>query len=166
MTKSKKVPTKSLEKQLATWKREVPEVYDEIMEIAQIHGVLTKTGKITTAKKAQKRLAQFKSEYENKFGSYSKAKKHYRKAYKKLWSEDRPKGGFKQFMREEILYSELIQELFNSFNSESAYEEYIYLESLPRKDAIERLQKELLEHKIFPAIEYKKTYGDYEPPFD
>lgn len=166
MAKAKTVATKSLEKQLATWKREVPEVYAEIMEIAQIHGVVTKTGKITTAKKAQKRLAQFKSEYESKFGSYSKAKKHYQKAYKKLWREDRPKGGFKQFMREEISYSKLVQDLFDSFSSESAHEEYVYLESLPRKEAIERLQQELSENRIFPATEYKEIYGDYEPPFD
>ena len=75
------------------------------------------------------------------------------------------KGSFKKYIAEQYSYSQLINELFENFSSDEAYEEYVYVESLSKEVAIERLKKEIAEHRIFYAEEYIEQYGDYEPPF-
>ena len=42
-------------------------------------------------------------------------------------------------------------------------EEYLYSSSLNKREAIERLQKEIAERRILPAEDYINKYGTFKP---
>ena len=164
-SKQKKLSLTQLQKQLETWEKMQPDIYEDIISSAKVRGIVLKSGKISKSKKKQKQVASFISEYQNKYGSYSSYAKKRKLAFQSYKEETGYKGSFKKYIAEQYSYSQLINELFENFPSDEAYEEYVYVESLPKEVAIERLKKEITEHRIFYAEEYIKQYGDYEPPF-
>lgn len=164
-SKQKKLSLTQLQKQLETWEKMQPDIYEDIISSAKSRGIVLKSGKISKSKKKQKQVASFISEYQNKYGSYTSYSKKRKLAFKSYKEETGYKGSFKKYITEQYQYSQLINELFENFSSDEAYEEYVYVESLPKEVAIERLKKEIAEHRIFYAEEYIEQYGDYEPPF-
>lgn len=164
-SKQKKLSLTQLQKQLETWEKMQPGIYEDIISSAKVRGIILKSGKISKSKKKQKQVASFTSEYQNKYGSYTSYSKKRKLAFQSYKEETGYKGSFKKYIAEQYQYSQLINELFENFSSDEAYEEYVYVESLPKEVAIERLKKEIAEHRIFYAEEYIKQYGDYEPPF-
>lgn len=164
-SKQRKLSLTQLQKQLETWEKMQPEIYEDIISSAKIRGIVLKSGKISTAKKKQKQVASFMTEYQNRYGSYSSYSKKRKSAFQAFKEETGYKGSFKKYISEQYQYSQLITELFANFSSDEAYEEYVYVESLPIDKAIERLRKEIAEHRILVAEEYLEQYGDYEPPF-
>ena len=164
-SKQKKLSLTQLQKQLETWEKMQPDIYEDIISSAKVRGIVLKSGKISKAKKKQKQVASFISEYRNKYGSYSSYAKKRKLAFQSYKEETGYKGSFKKYIAEQYSYSQLITELFENFSSDEAYEEYVYVESLPKEVTIERLKKEIAEHRIFYAEEYIEQYGDYEPPF-
>ena len=164
-SKQKKLSLIQLQKQLETWEKMQPDIYEYIISSAKARGIVLKSGKISKSKRKQKQVASFTSEYQNKYGSYSSYMKKRKSAFQSYKEETGYKGSFKKYIAEQYQYSQLINELFENFSSDEAYEEYVYVEALPKEAAIERLKKEIAEHKIFYAEEYIEQYGDYEPPF-
>ena len=164
-SKQKKLSLTQLQKQLETWEKMQPDIYEDIISSAKVRGIVLKSGKISKSKKKQKQVDSFTSEYQNKYGSYTSYSKKRKSAFHAYKEETGYKGSFKKYIAEQYSYSQLISELFENFSSDEAYEEYVYVESLPKEVAIERLKKEIAEHRIFYAEEYIKQYGDYEPPF-
>ena len=164
-SKQKKLSLTQLQKQLETWEKMQPDIYEHIISSAKARGIVLKSGKISKSKKKQKQVASFTSEYQNKYGSYTSYSKKRKLAFQSYKEETGYKGSFKKYIAEQYKYSQLISELFENFSSDEAYEEYVYVESLQKEVAIERLKKEIAEHRIFYAEEYIKQYGDYEPPF-
>lgn len=164
-SKQKKLSLTQLQKQLETWEKMQPGIYEDIISSAKVRGIILKSGKISKSKKKQKQVASFTSEYQNKYGSYTSYSKKRKSAFQSYKEETGYKGSFKKYIAEQYQYSQLINELFENFSSDEAYEEYVYVESLPKEVAIERLKKEIAEHRIFYAEEYIEKYGDYEPPF-
>ena len=164
-SKQKKLSLTQLQKQLETWEKMQPDIYEDIISSAKVRGIVLKSGKISKSKKKQKQVASFTSEYQNKYGSYTSYSKKRKLAFQSYKEETGYKGSFKKYIAEQYQYSQLISELFENFSSDEAYEEYVYVESLQKEVAIERLKKEIAEHRIFYAEEYIKQYEDYEPPF-
>ena len=164
-SKQKKLSLTQLQKQLETWEKMQPDIYEHTISSAKARGIVLKSGKISKSKKKQKQVASFTSEYQNKYGSYTSYSKKRKLAFQSYKEETGYKGSFKKYIAEQYQYSQLISELFENFSSDEAYEEYVYVESLQKEVAIERLKKEIAEHRIFYAEEYIKQYGDYEPPF-
>lgn len=164
-SKQRKLSLTQLQKQLETWEKMQPDIYEDIISSAKVRGIILKSGKISKSKKKQKQVASFTSEYQNKYGSYTSYSKKRKLAFQSYKEETGYKGSFKKYIAEQYQYSQLINELFENFSSDEAYEEYVYVESLPKEAAIERLKKEIAEHRIFYAEEYIEKYGDYEPPF-
>lgn len=164
-SKQKKLSLTQLQKQLETWEKRQPGIYEDIISSAKVRGIVLKSGKISKSKKKQKQVASFTSEYQNKYGSYTSYSKKRKLAFQSYKEETGYKGSFKKYIAEQYQYLQLINELFENFSSDEAYEEYVYVESLQKEVAIERLKKEIAEHRIFYAEEYIKQYGDYEPPF-
>lgn len=168
--KIKSVPVKELNRQLATWKREFPSIYEDIERLAKEQGILTKSGKITQNKAKSKKVKLFKEQYKQQYGSYTswkqktktrlKAQIEYEKTLPK-----KERKSWKQIEQERTEYNELLDEFFKIFSGDDkdkTYEEFVYLERMDRTTAIKRLKDEIEQQTILPPIkEYKSKYGDF-----
>lgn len=160
-----------LENQLATWKRENRTIYNQYLEKAKEQGLITKRGKVSRAKRKSKALKEFSKD----FKSYSVTVKEQRekyKEYKKTLSRNEQKelsktGGFKKYMTENVEYSNLVRELFETIRpSSQARNTFDLTEDMTREEAISYLKKLLYGTTGNQAEEYKKQNGDYKPPFE
>ena len=61
-SKQKKLSLTQLQKQLETWEKMQPDIYEDIISSAKARGIVLKSGKISKAKKKQKQVASFISE--------------------------------------------------------------------------------------------------------
>lgn len=169
LNKREKTRIQSMQKQLDTWKTKRPDIYKDILMFGQAKGVLSKKGKVTSAIKKQKLLQEFQQQYKEMYGSYSKWRKEQVKNFRiaKKKGISRGSKSWEEYYNYNHEFSELVEELFNTFASTIAYEEYQYLMDLDMNQAIERLKDTLSEGKILPPIEeYESKYGDFESPFD
>lgn len=159
---------KQFYRQLKTWKREDRDIYEKIIDKANMMNVITKRGKISEAKNNKQKVNNFLSWYEDKVGSYSsyikKAKERMYKEYSREEIKEK-RLTVKEYARKSKELNDLILELFEKFPSSSAYEELQYIKTLDKTISIERLEKELALLQILPAQEYLKEHGNFNPPF-
>lgn len=160
-----------LESQMATWKRENRTMYESYMEKAREQGIITKRGKVSRAKAKSKALQEFSKD----FKSYSKAEKEQRekyKEYKKTLSRDEQKelsksGGFKKYMAENLEYSALVKELFETIRpSTQARNTFDLVETMTRDEAITYLKGLLYGNVSNQAESYKEMYGGFDSPYE
>lgn len=155
-----------IQRQLETWRKsEEKAIYNELEQLARSEGILTKTGKISTSKKNEKRLKEFTRKYKQKYGSYSSFEKKQREKWKESIKDTGVNQTFREFkqqQRDEREYSKLINRLFEEFaDSDSAREIFDYVEFLPVDEAIDYLLSVLNSNNQ----EYYGSDEDYEPPF-
>ena len=145
---ARKISDTTLKKQLKTWEKKSPEKFAEIKEYAEKHGLLTKTGKISTAKKNKKRLEKFKEGYKEKYGSYSSYEKERRERfnrYKEKHKDDSIKNS-KEFEKLEKKVSSLYDEYRQHYNKDDpkSVDEFSLLYQLDLDEKIEYMS-EMLE---------------------
>lgn len=159
----------TLQNQLDTWKAKRPDIYKDILMFGQAKGVIGKKGDITKNLRKQNLVREFQQQYKDMFGTYSGWRKEQIKNYRIAKKKGLTRGArsWEEYYNMNHEFSELVEELFNTFASTIAYEEYQYLMSLDITTAIARLNETLEEGKILPPIEeYESKYGDFESPFD
>lgn len=105
-----KLTIKRLVTQLHTWKRENREIYNQIMGIAEMLGLLTKRGNISIDKRKKEAHKQLIEKYKQDYGSYTSYMKRYSEKSQKI---KRPKGmTVKQYVQKVVSAKEKINNFF------------------------------------------------------
>lgn len=170
-----------LNRQLKTWKDEMPEIYKEIMQYAEMQGIALGrnsrlNGKfVSSAKKKARKLAKFAEQYQNEYGSYSaweaKTKRRIKYLKNRYFGEtDYSTYGdnWKEIWKSINRFNELADQLWEMFGSNASGEtadEIAYLKTLPYQQAVRRMEKEIKEGRLLGIEDYKNQYGDYESPY-
>ena len=107
----KQLTAKQINKQLQTWRKNVPDVYAQIMTRAKQEGALTPSGNITSKKEGE----WFRKWYSDYKGSYTES-------IKKISQKE----GVKKDIAQKILElatrkSDIINQLFDTYSSDQAY---------------------------------------------
>lgn len=170
----KKPKTKQLEISINAWK-DYKEVYESILDLADMYGVLKRGGNInhggksfhiSTARTNWINTTNFIKAFNEQFKPKSVKLKQLREKYKSQYSlneiKENGKDGFKQFVSNEIVYSSYVRELFNYFPSKEARQEFDYTNNINRASAINELRNYLNGSKSGNNIyvsEYVDKYG-------
>ena len=107
----KQLTAKQINKQLQTWRKNVPEMYAQIMTRARQEGALTPSGNITSKKDGE----FFRNWYSQYKGSFRDTLK------KTMSSEKIDKEGAKKLIQLQSRKSEIITMLYATLGSDQAY---------------------------------------------
>lgn len=122
MPKSKKpLKPEQIEKRIEVFKREMPEVYDNIKMLMEAQGILTKKGTIDKRKK--KALEKFQKQFQQQYGGSLTA---FKKKQTKKFKEDIVSGltearTLKEYLKEKSELNKMVDELFK-IDSEQAHQ--------------------------------------------
>lgn len=121
---------KQLTKELSTWKKYRPDIYDELINNAQQYGIVLKNGDISQAKKNSKKVNEFVSKYYSKYGSHTSYMKKEKEKLKKQYSyeEIKEQGGYNKLSSNIRKRNTLIDNIFElAPSSEQARNELDYV---------------------------------------
>lgn len=161
--KKRLLTAKQINLQLKTWAKNYQPKFNEIIMQAEQRGVLnTKTNTISS--KNKRLFNEFSEYYSRYYGSYSNFLQHEKAKYaEQRITETTDKTSFKSWFSEQRTYAEMIGTLYHSFESTLAREEDLYLQTLTRQEAIDRLKRELRNEEIEPTEVYENEYGTLQP---
>lgn len=145
---------KQFEKQLSTWRKNDKEKYNDIIMLADSHGILTKSDKISKAKKNKDKFDRFISHYKKDFGSYTSYIKDLRfrrkRVIKRMTDEEIDSETISDFVGKTLKdfeknmnkYNDILNDLYETIMpSKDAHSYHMYAETLPTfSQAIEYLQ--------------------------
>lgn len=150
--KAPKLPTaKQLNIQLKVWKRENRRIYNNIIAMADAHGVLVKGNTITINKKKKKLVEKFSQVYQENYGSYSAwhiRQKARRKAYEN--KSGRKYKSQKEFEDIGRILLELENKIFEAFEPSDAYHIVDKADHMSDTEAVDFLQNILDQKKKDP----------------
>lgn len=121
---------KQLTKQLSTWKKYRPDIYDELINNAHQYGIVLKNGNISKTKKNSKKVNEFVSKYYSKYNSYTSYIKKEKEKLKKQYSyeEIKKQGGYSKLSQNIRKRNSLIDTIFElAPSSEQARNELDYV---------------------------------------
>lgn len=166
----KKISPKQLQNQFKTWQVKMPSMWQDIEMFAEQYGILTPTGKVSLRRRNKANFDAFLEVYQKKFGSFTSYEKKIKSEYKRAKENGITNANnYKEYQQEKADWAEVRDKFFKVFVSELKYdydvvnEEYLYSCSLGKRQAIERLQKEIAERRILPADDYLNKYGTFKP---
>lgn len=169
-----KLSPKTVQKRVDVWKREFPEIYAEIEMLARETGILTKTGKISQAKRNKKKFEKFSEQFQTEFGSFSQFKKKEKEKYAQARADETTTASsWKEHVRERKNLNDMIHELFDFFdNSDDAYAIYKEVQGMSigeQKDFIKDQLQMIKSNKKKEQEKFKKQFKnkkDVEELFD
>lgn len=166
----KKISPKQLQNQFKTWQVKMPSMWEEIEMFAEQYGILTPTGKVSLRRRNKANFDAFLEVYQKKFGSFTSYEKKIKEEYKRAKENGMTNAtNYKEYQQEKSDWAEVRDKFFKVFVSDLKMdydivnEEYLYSSSLNKRQAIERLQKEIAERRILPAEDYINKYGTFKP---
>ena len=152
---------KQLIKQLRTWKKYRPDIYDELINNAHQYGIVLKSGDISQAKKNSKKVNEFVSKYYSKYGSYTSYMKKEKEKLKKQYSyeEIKEQGGYNKLSSNIRKRNNLIDNIFElAPSSEQARNELDYV------NASDMSIEEQIEYfnSIIDDLSNKVEWGEWD----
>lgn len=135
-----------LQRQLNTWKKHNPEMYNEIKLLGYEMGVIGKSGKVLKHSR-KKRNINFKKIYNRRYGSYTSFQKRISKEYANEPKEFRKEFSKNDFVNLKSTLHELWVELWKTVDSKIAREVTVTAENMDIESKIKLIRRVLNNNK-------------------
>lgn len=162
---------KTIERQLSTWKKasaknpKFEQKYLDILVLAEEHGMLTPSGKVSKSKKAYSNMDEFYMKYKATAGSVNKftqrEKRKWRQENMLLLEQGLETLSFTDYEKMSNKLNTLIKKLYSNYPSDNAYDLMQLHVGETKEDLIESINlfmKENSKEELIPLEKLEKQY--------